>query len=101
MNQVKLIGRLTRDPELNDRGEKKVCDMRLAVNGPGNTPPLFIDAVAFGDLAESSSELEKGSEVEVTGALRYSEWEAKSSPSSKKTQKRSKHSVIVRELSAA
>ena len=72
MNQVKLIGRLTRDPELNERGEKKVCDMRLAVNGPGNTPPLFIDVVAFGDFAESSSELEKGSEVEVTGALRYS-----------------------------
>jgi hypothetical protein len=47
MNKVKLEGRLTKDPELNVRGDRKVCDLRLAVNGPGNTPPLFIDVVAF------------------------------------------------------
>ncbi len=100
MNQVKLTGRLTREPELTERGETKVCDMRLAVNGAGKTPPLFIDLVAFGELAETSAGLGKGSEVEVSGALRYSEWEAKAGPKSKTTQKRSKHSVIVRELAA-
>ena len=100
MNNVKLHGRLTRDAQLSERSETKVCDMRLAVNGAGNTPTLFIDVVAFNELAESSAELKKGAEIEVDGALRYSEWEAK--PSGKgKAQKRSKHSVIVRELVAA
>ena len=97
MNKVKLVGRLTRDAELNERSERKVCDMRLAVNGPGNTPPLFIDVVAFGDQAESSAALKKGDQITIKGALRYSEWEAKG-PRAKSTQKRSKHSVIVREL---
>lgn len=101
MNKVKLIGRLTKDPEYAERSGTKVCDMRLAVNGPGKTPPLFIDVVAFGEQAESSAELKKGAQVEVDGALRYSEWEAKSSPRAKSAQKRSKHSVIVRELVAA
>jgi|1186.fasta_scaffold146128_2 single stranded DNA-binding protein len=100
MNNVKLIGRLTKDPELNERSGKKVCDMRLAVNGPGKTPPVFIDLAAFGERADSSAELKKGDQVEVTGALRYSEWEAKGSRG-KNPQKRSKHSVIVRELAAA
>ena len=55
MNKVKLIGRLTRDPELVERSGKNVCDMRLAVNGAGKTPPLFIDVVAFGERAEASA----------------------------------------------
>jgi single stranded DNA-binding protein len=101
MNKVKLVGHLTKDAELSERSETKVCDMRLAVNGAGNTPPLFIDVVAFNEIAESSASLKKGDKVQVKGALRYSEWEAKSSPSSKKAQKRSKHSVIARELVAA
>lgn len=101
MNKVKLVGRLTRDPELNERSGKQVCDMRVAVNGPGKTPTLFIDAVAFGETAEKSADFKKGAEIEIDGALRYSEWEAKTSPRAKSTQKRSKHSVIVRELVAA
>jgi single stranded DNA-binding protein len=96
MNKVKLIGRLTKDAELNERSETKVCDMRLAVNGPGNTPPLFIDVVAFNEAAESSASLKKGEQVQVKGSLRYSEWEAEGPDG--ETQKRSRHSVIVREL---
>ena len=101
MNKVTLIGRLTKDPELAERAGKQVCEMRLAVNGPGHTPPLFIDVVAFGETAIASAKHNKGDQVEIDGSLRYSEWEAKTSPKSKKTQKRSKHSVIVRELAAA
>lgn len=100
MNKVKLAGRLTRDAELNERSETKVCDMRLAVNGTGKAPTLFIDVTAFGELAESSAALKKGAEVEVDGALRYSEWETKVSGKGK-AQKRSKHSVIARELVAS
>lgn len=95
MNSVNLAGRLTKDSELSERSGKQVCDMRLAVNGPGRTPPLFIDVVAFGDLAVSTAELKKGTEVEVHGALRYSEWESKSSPRAKTSQKHSKHSLLA------
>jgi single-strand DNA-binding protein len=94
MNIVKLYGRLTRDPEVSERSEKTVCDMRLAVNNPGNAPTTFIDVAAFGELAETCGELEKGAQVEVSGSLRYSEWESDGA-------KRSKHSVIARELVAA
>jgi single-strand DNA-binding protein len=94
MNIVKLHGRLTRDPETTERSETQVCDMRLAVNGSGKTPTLFIDVVAFGELAGTCSELKKGAEVEVSGSLRYSEWETDGA-------RRSKHSVIARELVAA
>jgi single-strand DNA-binding protein len=99
MNKVKLVGRLTRDPEINERSGHKVCDLRLAVNGPGTTPPLFIDVVAFGERAEQGAELKKGAQVEVDGSLRYSEWEAKEG--AKKNRRRSKHSVIAQELAAA
>ncbi len=95
-NKVKLIGRLTKDAELSERNEKKVCDMRLAVNNPGNVPTTFIDVAAFGEKAESSAELKKGDQVEVKGSLRYSEWTT--NPESGEPQKRSRHSVIVREL---
>jgi single-strand DNA-binding protein len=94
MNIVKLHGHLTRDPHFSERSETQVCDMRLAVNGSGKAPTLFIDVVAFGEQATSCSGLNKGSEVEVSGSLRYSEWESDGA-------KRSKHSVIVRELVAA
>lgn len=100
MNKVELIGRLTRDPQLVERSGKNVCDMRLAVNDGGKT--TFIDLVAFGEQAESSAaEFEKGSRVEAKGSLRYSEWEVKPKGKAKGTEKRSKHSVIVRELATA
>jgi len=94
MNKVSLEGRLTRDPELQVRGEKPVCDMRLAVDSPGNAPTCFIDVAAFGDLASEAAELDKGKAIRVEGALRYSEWETKTEP----PQKRSRHSVIAREV---
>ena len=101
MNKVELQGRLTKDPDLSDRSATTVCDIRLAVNGPGKTPPLFIDVVAFKDLAtECGGRFQKGSHVQVRGALRYAEWEYKATPRSK-AQKRSKHSVIAAEVKLA
>jgi single stranded DNA-binding protein len=95
MNKVSLEGRLTKDPELAERNSKQVCDMRIAVNGQGNSPTLFIDVVAFGGLASETAEgLHKGSGVKIDGSLRYSEWETKTDP----PQKRSRHSIIAREV---
>jgi single-stranded DNA-binding protein len=68
--------------------------MRLAVNGGGNAPTCFIDGVAFGELAVDSAELGKGQGIKVEGSLRYSEWETNSEP----PQKRSRHSVVAREV---
>lgn len=92
MNSVNLVGRLTKDPELKDVGTTKVCDMRLAVNGQDEIPPLFIDVVAFKGRAEACAKyLSKGSLVAVTGSLRYAQWESGGA-------KRSKHSVLAREV---
>jgi single-strand DNA-binding protein len=92
MNSVNLVGRLTKDPELSQRGDTKVCDLRLAVNGQGSAPPLFIDVATFKGQAEACARyLGKGSQVSVSGSLRHSEWESNGS-------KRSKHSVLAREV---
>lgn len=92
MNSVNLVGRLTKDPELTERSDTKVCDLRLAVNGQGEAPPCFIDVAAFKGQAEACAKyLSKGSQVAVSGAIRYSQWESNGS-------KRSKHSVLAREV---
>ena len=75
MNDVKLEGRLTKDPELKGSAEKPVCDMRLAVNGEGNAPTCFIDVAAFGELAGDTAERGMGQKVRGEGRLRYSEWQ--------------------------
>jgi single stranded DNA-binding protein len=94
MNKVSLEGRLTKDPDLKGTDEKPVCDMRLAVNGQGNTPTVFIDVAAFGELATDTAELAKGQAIRIEGALRYSEWQTRTEP----PQKRSRHSIIAREV---
>lgn len=92
MNSVNLVGRLTKDPELSERGNTKVCDLRLAVNGQGEAPPCFIDVATFRGQAEAcAAYLAKGSQVAVSGALRHSQWERDGA-------KRSKHSVLAREV---
>jgi single stranded DNA-binding protein len=101
MNEVRLGGRLTKDPEVAERSGMTVCDMRLAINRAADRPTIFIDVVAFHELAEKCGEdFAKGAKVELVGALRYSEWEFRPSPKAK-AQKRSKHSVIVSEITAA
>ena len=94
MNKVSLEGRLTKDPELQLRGERPVCDMRLAVSAPGDNPTCFIDVAAFDDLATEAAELGKGNGIRVEGTLRYEQWQTKTEP----PQPRSRHSVLAREV---
>jgi single-strand DNA-binding protein len=92
MNSVNLVGRLTKDPELQERGESQVCDMRIAVNGQGDAPALFIDVAAFGKQGAACARyLGKGSQVSVSGSLRFARWEADGQP-------RSKHSVLASQV---
>ena len=96
MNQVQLIGRLTRDPDLGQTaGGKPVCDMRLAVSRRDrDADPVYVDVVAYDVLAETcAAHLEKGRQIAVSGRLDYQEWEARDG-----SGKRSRHQVVAGEV---
>ncbi len=87
LNIVVLSGRLTRDPDLRyTPSGRAVARMRLAssrryksATGDWVDDTLFIDLVAWGDLAERCKErLQKGSPVIVQGRLRSREWTTES-----------------------
>ena len=98
MNQVNLIGRLTRDPELRSLGDsdRDVCELRIAVdNGKSregvDRDPTYVDVATFDAAARACvGHLTKGRQVAVSGRLVYREWEADDG------SKRSKHSVLGR-----
>ena len=74
MNNVTMIGNLTRDPELREGSERAECKLRLAVDN-GIYPPTFIDVRTFGPSAEACAEwLTKGWQVGVSGKLALSEF---------------------------
>jgi single-strand DNA-binding protein len=91
-NSVTLVGNLTADPvlkQLND--ERKVCQLRIAVNDQKDQPPMFIDIATFGSQADACAKyLAKGRAVAVTGRLVYREWEADDG------SRRSRHHIIGR-----
>ncbi len=98
MNTINIIGRLTRDPELDEtKGGTAVCRMRLAVprrkKDGKDQGAVFIDVVTFNRLAEAVAEnLEKGRQVAITGRLEYRQWETpEGSP-------RSKHEIIANQV---
>lgn len=76
LNQVALIGRLTKDPKLNYTGQgRPVANFTLAVersfkNRDGERDVDFIEIVAWGKQAESAARyLNKGRLTAVTGRL--------------------------------
>lgn len=83
LNQVVLIGRLTRDAELRVTNTgTPVCKFSLAVNRRRKQGDQwieeanFFDVVAWGRLGESLHQyLVKGKEVAIQGELRQSRWE--------------------------
>lgn len=85
LNQVALIGRLVRDPELRYTGSgTAVASMRIAVDGAGDRDEDgtyragFFDVEVWKDQAENCAQyLGKGSQCGVTGRLKFREWEAR------------------------
>ena len=80
MNQVNLIGNLTRDPETRystGQNQTAVCRFTIAVNdrrrnqnGEWEDNPSFIPIVVFGKKAENCDKyLVKGSKVAVNGKI--------------------------------
>ena len=87
LNDVRLVGRLTRDPELRftTKGQA-VCRFDLAVNrrykdvssGEWKDDTSFVPVVVWREIAQRCSErLKKGSPVYVEGRLKSRAWETK------------------------
>lgn len=81
MNKVILIGRLTRDPELNFAAGSGTAVTRfgLAVKRPFKKDESdFINCVAFGKSAETIAQyITKGRQLAVTGSIRSGSYDAK------------------------
>jgi single-strand DNA-binding protein len=100
INRVTLVGRLTRDPEIQHLPSgTAVLRLGLAVNGRqqdsgGNwaDKPNFFDVKVFGNQAEMLSQhLAKGRRIGVDGRLDWSSWEQDGA-------KRSKVEVIAQSV---
>ncbi len=91
VNFVALVGNLTADPVLKQLDDdRKVCQLRLAVNDQKDQPPMFIDIATFGAQADACAKyLTKGRAIAVTGPLVYREWDYNGT-------RRSKHHIIGR-----
>lgn len=86
LNDVRLVGRLTRDPEVRytARGQA-VCRLDIAVNrrfkdnsGEWREEATFVPVTVWREAAERCRErLKKGSAVYVEGRLKSSTWETK------------------------
>jgi single-strand DNA-binding protein len=87
LNDVRLVGRLTRDPELRFTGSgTAVCRFDMAVNrryrdtksGEWKDDVSFIPVVVWREAAQRCGDrLKKGSPVYVEGRLKSKSWETK------------------------
>ncbi|HSX35871.1 MAG TPA: single-stranded DNA-binding protein [Patescibacteria group bacterium] len=100
VNQVVLMGNLTRDPELRQTPTgQSVCSFSLALNrayqdksGQWQEVTDYIDVVAWGPLGERVSQyLSKGRRALVQGRLQSRSWEQDG-------QKRSKVEVLASDV---
>lgn len=94
INQVILMGRLTRDPEMRTTpGGKNVTSFGLAVDKPGQDDSAdFFDVTAWEKLGELVNQyLSKGRRCLVQGRLSYRQWEQDG-------QKRSKVEVVATDV---
>lgn len=72
MNNVSLVGRLTRDPDIKyTSNDKAVANMTLAVNRDNKNEADFIRISAFGKTAEICGKyLSKGRQIGIQGVIR-------------------------------
>ena len=80
LNQISIMGRLVKDPELRHANETPVCMIRIACdrdykNANGEKEADFFDVVAWRKLAEIVSQYAaKGRMVSVVGRLQTRTW---------------------------
>ena len=77
MNNINLIGRLTKQPELRTtESQKNVCDFTIAINRVGTDKADFINCVVWNAQAENLCKYQtKGSLIGVSGSLRVDTYE--------------------------
>ena len=77
MNDVSLIGRLTRDPELHStESGTQIARLRLALDRRGEGA-VFVSVKCFDGQASACAEhLAKGRQIAVSGRLELDEWQA-------------------------
>ncbi len=97
MNNVTLIGRLTKDPEVRTTADQnRLAVLRLAIprrKTGEDAGAVFVNVVCFGRQAEAADEyLYKGRRVAVEGRLEQREW---TDPDG---EARSRHEVIAERL---
>ena len=86
MNDVSIVGRLTRDPEQRTLASgTELCSLRVAVDRAGSKQDDgtigagFFDVTLWGKTAEVAARyLVKGRQVAISGELRWREWETDS-----------------------
>lgn len=93
VNQVNVMGRLTRDPELKATTTgKMIAQFSVAVDRQGSEDTDFFDVVAWNKLAELVDQYtQKGSKVYISGRLQLDRWESDG-------EKRSKISIIANDI---
>lgn len=84
MNKVTLVGRLTKDPELNflQNSGTAVCKFNIAVNRKykkeGQQEADFIPIVIWGKMAEATAQYKtKGELIGIAGRIETRNYEAK------------------------
>lgn len=77
MNQLTIIGNLTRDPEMRQTADgKTVCTFTLAVNRRGRDAADFFRVSAWNQLGEICYQyLAKGRKAAVVGMVSASAWQ--------------------------
>ncbi|HJP67017.1 MAG TPA: single-stranded DNA-binding protein [Actinomycetota bacterium] len=95
LNQVELVGRLTKDAHLREsKAGRAVCIVRLAIPCRHGDDAVFIDVVTFAEAAEQAAHLVKGQRVWVRGRLDQREWTAEDG------SRRQAHQVVARRVEA-
>lgn len=77
MNQVQLIGRLTKDPIVRHKEDLAIAQFTLAINRPTKENHTdFISCKAFGKTAELIEQyIKKGSQLAVEGTIQTGSYE--------------------------
>lgn len=85
MNNVQLLGRLTKDVELAKTKSKKVY-ARFTLAVPNGENAMFIDCVAFDKLAETIEKyVKKGNRLLVEGSINATTYQDKDGKNHKST----------------
>ncbi|HUP70329.1 MAG TPA: single-stranded DNA-binding protein [Acidimicrobiales bacterium] len=97
MNNITLIGRLTKDPEVRTTADdNRLAVLRLAIprrKSGEDAGAVFVNVVCFGRQAEAADEyLYRGRRVAVEGRLEQREW------TDSDGEARSRHEVIAERL---